>query len=160
MQAFLDWINSKALVDLPLGGANFTWSNHQSPPSLFRLDRFLVSSEWLQLFPGVSQLALSKPTYDHCPLILDSNCEGWGSSPFRFELMWLEENQFTGLIREWWESFHVEGWAGFRLSMKLKRLKGKIKECVSVTFGDVCAAKASILEELQCLDNKEEFSIL
>lgn len=28
---------------------------------------------------------------------------------FRFELMWLEEKQFVDLIREWWESFSVEG---------------------------------------------------
>lgn len=41
MEAFLDWIDYHLLVDLQLGGAKFTRSNHQNPPMLSRLDRFL-----------------------------------------------------------------------------------------------------------------------
>lgn len=74
--------------------------------------------------------------------------------------MWLEEKHFVGLIREWWESFSVEGRVGFRLSMKLRKLKEKIKEWVANPFGDVHAAKANILEELQSLDLKKELGSL
>lgn len=54
MLSFTDWINSQSLVDLPLGGTTFTWSNHQSSPTLSCLDRFLVSNDWLNLFSKAS----------------------------------------------------------------------------------------------------------
>lgn len=44
--------------------------------------------------------------------------------------------------------------------MKLGKLNEKIKEWVAYYFGDVQAAKASILEELQSLDRKEELGLL
>lgn len=94
MSLFSDWFNSHSLIDLQLGGASFTSSNHQTPPSMSRLDRFLVSTDWLDLYPEVIQLALSKPTSDHCPIVLDSRPERWGAAPFRFELAWLENKGF------------------------------------------------------------------
>lgn len=51
------------------------------------LDRFLVSTDWFDLYPELRQLALPKATSDPCPIILDSSCEQWGLAPFRFELM-------------------------------------------------------------------------
>lgn len=90
MSLFSDWINSHSLIDLQLGGASFTWSNHQTPPSMSRLDRFLVSADWLDLYPELCQLALPKPASDHCPIVLDSRPERWGATPFCFELAWLE----------------------------------------------------------------------
>lgn len=44
--------------------------------------------------------------------------------------------------------------------MKLRMLKEKFKEWVTNYFGDVKAAKAKILEELQILDLKEELASL
>lgn len=128
IQAFSDWINSHSLVDLPLGGARFTWSNHQDTPILSHLERFLVSGDWIDLFPEVSQVAFPKPVSDHCPIIIDSNCERWGPVPFRFELMWLEEPYFCLII-------------------KLKKFKEKIKEWVKENFAEATVAKASILEK-------------
>ena len=55
----------------------------------------------------------------------------------------------------------VESWAGFRLAVKLRTLKLKLKEWaileyVSKTyFGDIELQKDAILEEIQNLDNKE-----
>lgn len=75
MRLFSDWINPHSLVDLQLKGASFTWSNHQSNPAMSRLDRFLVTTDWLEAYPEVIQLALPKPASDHCPILLDSECE-------------------------------------------------------------------------------------
>lgn len=103
MQSLLDWINSQSLVDLPLGGARFRWPNHRNPPILSRLDRFLVFRDWLDVFPE------PKPTSGTALLFLIQIVKGGVPPLFRFELMWLEEKQFVDLIREWWESFSVEG---------------------------------------------------
>lgn len=43
MKYFSNWILNNEIVDLPLGGVKFTWSNGQAPPIISRLDRFLVS---------------------------------------------------------------------------------------------------------------------
>lgn len=65
-----------------------------------RLDRYLVTSDWLETYSEVTQLALPKPISDHCPILLNSECERWGPSPFRFELMWLEEEHFSELVQK------------------------------------------------------------
>ena len=110
------------------GGARLTWSNHRTPPALSRLGKFLIASDWLDLFPEVYQIALPKPTSDHCPILLETKCERWGPTPFRFELMWLEEKQFVEHIKVWWKNIEVDGCAEIRLLLKLKKLKEEIKE--------------------------------
>ena len=65
MRRFSDWINSHSLVDVQLSGASFTWSNNQSQPAMSRLDRFLASTDWLEGYPEVIQLALPKHAFDH-----------------------------------------------------------------------------------------------
>lgn len=100
-------------------------------------------------------MALPKTASDHCPILLDSRCERWGPTPFHFELMWLEEHHFPALIGEWWKEFSVDGWAGYRLAMKLKLLKNRIKDWAKDHFGDVRNAKVNILQEIQLLDKEE-----
>ena len=39
------------LLDMTLAGGKYTWSNNQSPPTLEKLDRILVSKSWEDLFP-------------------------------------------------------------------------------------------------------------
>ena len=46
-----DFIRENELIDPPLRRASFTWSNMQEHPVCKRLDRFLYSNEWEQLFP-------------------------------------------------------------------------------------------------------------
>jgi hypothetical protein len=47
MLEFSDFIGDLNLVDLPLGGGGrFTWSSGTANPSLSRIDRFLISSDW------------------------------------------------------------------------------------------------------------------
>lgn len=94
MTAFSDWIGY-GLLDLQLNGASFMWSNNQVPPIMSRLDRFLISGEWAEMYPQVVKVALPKPTSDHCPIVLDSRVISWGPKPFCFELMWLEEKKLS-----------------------------------------------------------------
>lgn len=90
--------------------------------------------------------------------MLDTQCERQGPSPFTFELMWLEEMELTGLIREWWRNCDVGGRLGFVLAHKLISLKLKIKEWVSNHFQEVRAAKKSLLEFGNWMIRKRCFS--
>ncbi|KAL4341440.1 hypothetical protein GQ457_08G019460 [Hibiscus cannabinus] len=60
MRDFSDFIESSALVDIPLNGGRFTWSNFRDVPSFSRLDRFLVSAEVLLVWPDLLQCVLPK----------------------------------------------------------------------------------------------------
>lgn len=93
MTDFSDFIESNTLVDLPLQGVLFTWTNCQTPPIMTRIDRILVSQDWLDVYPNVAQIALNRPTSDHTPLLLESFEEGWVHTGlnlcgFQFLVLW------------------------------------------------------------------------
>ncbi|KAL4198521.1 hypothetical protein AMTRI_Chr03g46300 [Amborella trichopoda] len=43
MRDFSDFISRNELLDIPLQGSRYTWSNHATNPTLSKLDRFLFS---------------------------------------------------------------------------------------------------------------------
>lgn len=114
-----------------------------------------MSAEWLDLFPIVFQVNLPNPTLDHSPIMLDMQCESWGPSLFCFELMWLEEKDLLGLIKDWWGHFGVQCRSGFVLAQKIRFLNLKIKEWAKSHFGELGALKSSILEEIQQINIME-----
>ncbi len=70
MGLFSDLINELELVDLPIANQLYTWSNMQANPTLAKLDRFLLSTEWDSRFPLSFVTALPRITSDHTPLLL------------------------------------------------------------------------------------------
>lgn len=68
MTEFSNFISDCDLIDLPLYGAHYTWSNFQEDPICCRLDRMLVNIKWEELFPDNTQSARPRPISDHCPL--------------------------------------------------------------------------------------------
>jgi hypothetical protein len=72
MVEFSDFIESQYLVDLPLMGGSYTWCNGAATPSMSRIDRILVSTEWEEQYPDVVQKLLPKPISDHNPILLEA----------------------------------------------------------------------------------------
>lgn len=68
--------------------------------------------------------------------------------------------QFPALVKEWWRTLIVDVWEGHKLLIKLKLLKGKIKEWVRLSYGDGATNKACYLAEIQSLDRKKEVGTL
>ncbi len=77
MDLFSGMVNELEMIDLPMSNQMYTWSNMQSNPSLAKLDRFLISTEWDQRFPLSKVVAVPRITSDHtpicCPLVRTSN---------------------------------------------------------------------------------------
>ena len=73
MTDFLDFIFSLGLMDIPLEGRKFTWSNNRETSTMSQIDRFLYSGEWEDRYPTVMQKRLPKVLSDHFPIILESS---------------------------------------------------------------------------------------
>ena len=86
-----------------------------------------MSEDWESRFSGVVQSTLSIPVSDHYPILLDVGGVRSGPLPFRFENMWLKEEGFKDLLKDWWQGLNFKGSSSFILAAKLKALKGILK---------------------------------
>jgi len=109
MVNFSDFISALRLLDLPLTGGFFTWSNNQVPPSMSRINIFLVSPLWEEHLPNLLQRHLPLPVSDHFPLLLDCGGLTRGSRSFKLENMWLKAEGFAELVKQWWDSYRYYG---------------------------------------------------
>lgn len=75
--AFNKFICRGELTDLKMGGHRFTYFKTNGV-KLSKLDRFLVCSCFLDMFPLASYLALSEDLSDHSPIILRARCDDFG----------------------------------------------------------------------------------
>ncbi|KAJ9707046.1 hypothetical protein PVL29_002163 [Vitis rotundifolia] len=156
MKDFDSFIRECELLDPPLRNASFTWSNLQESPVCKRLDRFLYSNEWGQLFPQSLQEALPRRTSDHWPIVLDTNPFKWGPTPFRFENMWLQHPSFKENFKNWWRGFQGNGWEGHKFMRRFQFVKTNLKEWNKVSFEVLNERKKCILNDLVNFDAIEQ----
>ena len=149
MRRFAQVVDELELIDLPLQGAMLTWSGGRNNQAWARLDRFLVTQSWLDQLNEVVQCRLPRPTSNHFPIVLMGGGLRKGPSPFRFENMWLKADEFSDLLRGWWQGIEVRGRASVRLATKMKVLKHKIKVWNREVFGRLEANKISALQQVE-----------
>lgn len=94
---FNDIIGHLGLVELPLKGRSYTWSNMQQDPLLEQLDLFFTSVNWTNVYPNTMVLPLAKITSDHIPCKVMIGTAIPKSSLFRFENFWPEHPGFMKL---------------------------------------------------------------
>ena len=78
-----------------------------------------------------------------------------GSYPFRFENAWLEHKHFTRDFEKWWKDAMVEGWEGYKWTMKLKIIKSWSKNWNKKVFGDLRLLEAALNNRLKELNSLE-----
>ena len=64
---FNNIISRLGLIELPLKGRSYTWSNMQDTPLLEQIDWFFTSVAWTNQFPFSLVLPLARTTSDHLP---------------------------------------------------------------------------------------------
>ena len=160
MLRFSDFISEQSLIDLPLVGGNFTWSNSREVVASSKLDRFLLFADWEENFPSVCQCRLPRLMSDHFRILLEGGNFHGGKKPFRFENMWLKDEGFLGRVSSWWESYHFQRTPSFSLANKLKMLKLDLKRWNVEEFGNIGLRVQNLWKNLKVLEVLEEVRAL
>ncbi|KAL5190967.1 putative MYST-like histone acetyltransferase 1 [Glycine soja] len=148
-----------ALEEVRFVGRNFTWYRPNGT-AMSRLDRFLLSDEWLSQWPDSTQFVLDRDFSDHCPILLRSTTIDWGPRPFKIMDWWLKDKDFQKMVSHRWGNYHPSGWGGYALKMKLKFIKGCIRQWSSQN-GVINASKIrNLKKELNALEAGSNASIL
>ncbi|XP_028216529.1 uncharacterized protein LOC114398545 [Glycine soja] len=149
---FNSWILDMALEDVRSVGRRFTWCRPNGS-AMSRLDRFLLSDDWLVHWPDSTQFVLDRDYSDHCPILLKLKNIDWGPKPFKVMDWWLKDKGFQQLVQQQWGNYHPPGWGGYVLNHKIKLLKQCLKQW-SLSNGEANARKVNnIKNELNALEN-------
>jgi hypothetical protein len=120
MLKFNKAISQLDLMEIPLHGLSFTWSNRQREPLLQGLDWFFISQEWSVIYPETRATTLPRDISDHVPCLVSFKSKIPKPKIFRFEKFWL---QFAGFM-----SVFQNTWIGQpNLNNKAKNLTTKFK---------------------------------
>jgi hypothetical protein len=97
MFIFNEIIGHLNLIELPLKGRSFTWSNMQNDPLMEQLDLFFTTTNWTIEFLNTLVLPLAKLASDHIPCVVDIDTIIPKAKIFRFESFWVQLPRVFGL---------------------------------------------------------------
>ncbi|GKV35665.1 hypothetical protein SLEP1_g43906 [Rubroshorea leprosula] len=159
MRVFNEFIRDMELVDLPLIGRKFTWYKPNGE-AMSRLDRFLMTEDWMSKWVNSKQWGLKRSISDHCPILLKSQHINWGPKPFKFFDEWLLHQECKTIVEEEWKKTNVQGWKGFCVKEKLKAVKQKLKKWSAEEFTQLDLKINEAKEKIASLDRMGELKQL
>ena len=156
IQDFRDAVAHCELHDLGFEGNQFTWRNKRSSDDFVtgRLDRMLGTSSWISDFKGAVVSHLAVQNSDHCPLLLTiptPQAITKKKKLFRFEAMWVKDEQCRGVIEQAWRKTVERGSLMFKVVEKLKCCRASLILWSKERFGSIAAsikAKRLLLQNL------------
>ena len=136
IEGFNAFIEETKLTDIQLTGIKFSW---YKPNGLVksRIDRVLVSKEWVEVWSHCKQLVLSRLVSDHCAIVIRDKYVHWSPKLFRSLDVWQSDSKFKVFLKEKWLNYEVQGGRIFIFKEKLKKLKADLKVWNKEVFGDV-----------------------
>ena len=165
MITFNDIIRSNQLIELPIKGRAYTWSNMQIDPLLEQLDWFLTSNNWTSSYPNTLVVPLGKPVSDHIPCVVKIETSIPRSKIFRFESYWTEHPGFFELVQSVWSrTFKHTSNAATLLARKFKALRYELKRwskrisklTVAIDNSNLALANLDAIENIRALSTPEQ----
>jgi hypothetical protein len=99
---FNNIISHLGLIELPIKGRSYTWSNMQDVPLLEQIDWFFTSVAWTGVFPFSVVLPLARITSDHLPCRVHIGTSIPKANIFRFENFCLNHPECLEQIKTVW----------------------------------------------------------
>lgn len=127
MFLFNEAINRLDLIELPLHGSRFTWTNKQFEPLLERLDWFFTSNSWTLKYLNTLVRTLVMETSDNWPCVIEIDTKIPRARVFRFETHWLSHDEFVSMAVEGWSTNQILNDPAKRLTTKFKNLRRVLK---------------------------------
>jgi hypothetical protein len=156
MRLFNNTIDSLQLLELDFNGRLFTWSNEQNDPTMSRIDRFLATTEWHDLYPTADLQAFCTLTSDHCPLIMQGYSSYDFYKGFRFESFWINIEGFKEVIQQAWTPRVNSTDNILRLHVKMIRTAKALKIWRQKRVGNIKVQMAIIQIVLTLLEKAQE----
>ncbi|XP_074378457.1 uncharacterized protein LOC141719994 [Apium graveolens] len=104
LEGFQEVVHESGLSDLGYIGSEFTWERARGTDHWIqeRLDRGFANQEWRHMFPQATVTVMEVSTSDHMPLFVELNKTRYvpKSKRFRFENMWIKEEQCMKLVQD------------------------------------------------------------
>lgn len=155
MLAFNNAISNLRLVELPLRGCKYTWTNKQSNPLLERLDWFFTSNSWTTLMPNTFSTGLVRDNSDHTPCMITASTSTPRPQVFRFENYWLNHEDFLPVLSHGWKLPTQQMDSAKSHSAKFKNLR-RVFRAWKANLPNLAAAIRGTKETIQLLDIMEE----
>ncbi|XP_057785445.1 uncharacterized protein LOC131002988 [Salvia miltiorrhiza] len=152
---FCDFINSTGFIEPASSGLFYTWAGHRFPEHVESLlDRALVSNSFVDLWSGVSTQVLPRVTSDHSPVVFICRPRAaQRKRSFRFLNMWIDHPDFLTVVRDSWEEAVPTPCPIIKVMLKLKRLKGKLRDWNRNGFGNIDDQLATLQQELAVIQD-------
>ena len=104
-KGFKEVVIDCGLMDIPLEGYPFTWERGKGTPAWVeeKLDGFLASGAWLNLFPHIKLLNLIAPISNQSLILLQTDgvaAKKRRSRKFKFENGWLSEPYLNQIVSD------------------------------------------------------------
>nr|XP_023870319.1 uncharacterized protein LOC111982934 [Quercus suber] len=137
-------------------GPKFTWLYQKANGTQIRerLDRALVTKEWIDLFPTAKLYHLLSSASNHSPLSLHlekKRRQKKSKKIFRFELMWLKDGRCEDIVKAAWEEGLQTGTGGLLRSC-LEQCRDNLDAWNKEEFGHVSKKIAELQRRLEWLE--------
>ena len=127
MNTFNSIISNLGIIEIPLKGRNYTWSNMQDNPLLEQLDWCFTSLNWTMAFPNTLMLPLAHHTSDHVPCMVQIGTSIPKAKIFRFENFWVEHPGFFDVVQGAWNVEVRSSSSATMVAAKFKNLRRALK---------------------------------
>lgn len=124
---FNNIISQLGLIELPIKGRSYTWSDMQSSPLLEQVDWFFTSVAWTNQYPHTMVLPLARITSDHLPCKIQIGTNIPKANIFRFENYWFSHPGCIDQISHAWLSPTRSTNSAQVISAKFKLLRRVLK---------------------------------
>ena len=148
------------LRDLGFRGSPYTWQRGNDPAMVIRerLDRFLASDDWCNIY--VHSLVRHYPIYksDHAPILLSADVQPprrKRKKLFYFEALWLSNSKCYEVVQQAWASG-----AGLSIGARMAACADKVGSWAATMFGDVKKRVKRKEEELEGWQSRVPDSVM